>query len=114
MRKRLACLVVLFIVSGCGTEEQTATSASFAQEKAIIFEGRLYAGSDENVTIVGDPIGVIDQNIEHEAQEDQANGNYSNYYAEGSRIFEIGSRPVSEAIAVETEDHRYVEAIAFP
>ncbi len=114
MRKRWGFLIVLLIVSGCGTEEQTATSASFAQERAIVFEGRLYAGSDRNVITVSAQIGVIDQKIEHEAQEDQANGNYSNYYAKGSRIFQIDSRPVSEAIAVETEDHRYVEAIAFP
>lgn len=114
MRKRWDVLIVLLIASGCGTEEQTATSASFAQERAIVFEGQLYAGSDRNVTTVGDQIGAIDQKIEQEAQEDQAKGNYSNYYAEGTAIFEIDSRPVSEAIAVEIEEHHYVEAIAFP
>ena len=105
---------MLLIVSGCVKEEQTTTSASFAQERAIIFEGRLYAGSDENVITVGEQIGVIDQKIEQETQEDQAKGNYSNYYAEGTRIFEVDSKSVVEAIAVEIEDRRYVEALAFP
>lgn len=114
MRIRSGLAVLLLLMTGCTPEGQSATSASFAQEKAVVFAGKMYAGSDEPVTDVGDQIGVIDHQITQESEEEHTQGNYSNYYPAGTKVYEFKGKPVSEGIALEIGEREYVEATAFP
>ncbi|WP_037283868.1 hypothetical protein [Saccharibacillus sacchari] len=107
-------LLILLLATGCVPEGQTATSASFAQEKAVVFEGKMYASSDEPVTDVGDQIGVIDHQITQESEEEHTQGNYSNYYPAGTKVYEVKRKPVSEGIALEIGEREYVEVKIFP
>jgi len=116
MRKHpfIYSLLILLLATGCAPEGQTATSASFAQEKAVMFAGKMYAGSDEPVTDIGDQIGVIDHQITQESEEEHTQGNYSNYYPAGTKVYEVKRKPVSEGIALEIGEREYVEVKVFP
>ncbi|MCJ7840119.1 hypothetical protein MUB24_04165 [Lederbergia sp. NSJ-179] len=112
MSKFLWLIILLVLpIYGCGNNEvSNGTSASFAYEKSIVFNGNLYVGQDEEVNKIERKIGVI--NYYSDKEEEYSNkDNSSNYYDSGTNIYEISGMDISKAIAIEISNGHYIKAI---
>ncbi|CAM3092084.1 hypothetical protein PALU110988_00615 [Paenibacillus lupini] len=87
----------------------TSRDASWPFNKMIKFQDRIYVGSDEKVESVDGKIGSIKQLLTEEVyhEDDET----SNYYKEGTGLYQITGAPVESAIAVEAAPGQYVRAV---
>ena len=72
----------------------------------VVWDGYVYAVSEESVTAIGDEIGQVTNYSDMEPQS----GNFSNDYQKGTKYFEIKGVSTEEAIAVQKSNDQYVKA----
>ena len=78
----------------------------------IVHDGKVYEVKEE-VLLEQNELGKTIGKVETKADKYSGDyyGNASNYYEIGTRYFEIQGVPVTEAIAVETEEGFYLKAV---
>lgn len=87
----------------------TSSDASWPFDKMIKFQDRVYVGSDEKVESVDGKIGSIKQLLTEEAYHED--NETSNYYKEGTGLYQITDVPLDSAIAVESAPGQYVRVV---
>jgi hypothetical protein len=121
-------LVLVILLAGCGSEsgnnregqqlnqvkasnaptELTDSSASWVTNRMIKFEDRIYVGSEEKVESVDEKLGEIEHFLSEETLH-EPNGS-SNFYKEGTALYQIKGVPMELGIAVEAAPGQYVKA----
>ena len=81
----------------------TATSWSYA---FVVWDGYIYAVTEERVTDIGGEIGQVTKYSDME----QYSGNFSNAYEKGTRYYAIKGVDTEVAIAIEEVNGNYVKA----
>ncbi|ACT04130.1 hypothetical protein [Paenibacillus sp. JDR-2] len=125
-------LVFVLLLGGCGTEngsgngkltqarqentaksappeETTVSSASWVTDRMISFRNHVYTGTEEKVDSVDGKLGEIKHHLTEEMVNEPDES--SNYYKEGTALYQITGVPVESGIAVETGPGHYVKAV---
>lgn len=89
--------------------ETTGSSASWPFARMIKFQDRIYVGVEEKVESVEGKLGEIKhlQTRETFKVPDES----SNYYKEGTALYQITGVPVESGLAVEAAPGQYVKAL---
>ncbi|WP_336785379.1 hypothetical protein [Paenibacillus sp. MMO-177] len=120
-------LFLVILLAGCGTgnknssetqqakakinppTETTGSSASWPFARMIKFQDRIYVGVEEKVESVEGKLGEI-KHLLTQANFDEPDES-SNYYKEGTALYQIAGVPVESGIAVEAAPGQYVKAL---
>lgn len=94
-------ICLFFLLIGCNTnsnENNRVTSSKSWAYDFVVWDGKIYKKTNESVHDIGGEIGVIEFYYEIEGTYQ---GNFSNKYSKGSKLFSINSIDTQEAIAIE-------------
>ncbi|WP_336775544.1 hypothetical protein [Paenibacillus sp. MMO-58] len=89
--------------------ETTHSSASWPFARMIKFQDRIYVGVEEKVESVEGKLGEVKHHLTEERFEEPDES--SNYYKEGTALYQITGVPIESGIAVETGPGHYVKAV---
>jgi len=88
--------ILVLILFGCSSSSSPDWAYNF-----VVWEDNIYVISDEYTENIGNVIGEVIRYSDHEAVY---KGNFSNYYKEGTKYYEIKEVNTTEAIAIQEED----------
>ncbi|MFD2332569.1 hypothetical protein ACFSR7_25200 [Cohnella sp. GCM10020058] len=123
MKHAIAIAISILFLSGCAHNSvekehnveisdsiQTTTSQSWALDKLINFNNKVYVGTNENVPAskIQENLGLIKYSSDEESTIEM--DYFSNYYPVGTNLYKVKDRSIQDVIAVEVSKHTFVLA----
>ncbi len=116
--KIMMLLLALFLLTSCSAgqisekTEITQIDSSIASISApsVKWNDRIYHETQEEVTDIGEEIGVIETQSTDEIMETP--NNHATSYSPGTKLFAIQGIDTSEAIAIQAGEKTYYKAVA--
>lgn len=107
----LHLLFVVTLLSGCAAapNQHTSSSASWAFQQMIAWNGNVYVATSDQVTNIGEKIGTIQYYSDRE-NESKPN-DFSNYFQSGTELYAIANVQTEHAITVKVDETHYLKAV---